>query len=237
MLQAKPVVFTSIQVHKFFVDRIAEHKIDSRCITEEKWDILNFSAPKYSIKGLMKAKLYFTAGIPFEKGIVVKNSIKVNLSSSQRLYSWMDPVEAIEQITVIYKKLCEVDASNKDFYKKNYKKLVSDIDELYLKIKDHLLAASVIDFFVVDNFLSGYARRFYIFEHIIKTSMNAKEFKYVMSLAKEKKIKLVFVKSYKDKIKAKYIASSIGSRIKVIDPFSYEWLSNLKVIALAIRRG
>ncbi len=66
----KPIVFTSIIPHAFFVQQIAGNRVSVRALIEPGGDPHNFAPTPAMVADLSDAKLYFRTGVEFEYGLL-----------------------------------------------------------------------------------------------------------------------------------------------------------------------
>jgi len=152
---------------------------------------------------------------------------------------WLDPILVKIQAKNIYEALIKVDAKNKEFYTKNYKIFLSELDDLNKKIED-ILEPYKDKAFMVFHPSWGYFSSRYDLEQI-SIEVQGKEPKpaQLVELVKEAKkhnIKIVFVSPQFSQNGAKTISNSINGNVSTIDPLSGNWDENLIKVANEIAK-
>lgn len=66
----KPIVFTSIIPHAFFVQQVAGNRVSVRALIKPGGDPHNFTPTAAKVADLSEAKLYFRTGVEFEYGLL-----------------------------------------------------------------------------------------------------------------------------------------------------------------------
>ena len=122
----------------------------------------------------------------------------------------------------------------------NYKKLVSEIEELDRKALK-LFSESYDKSFLIFHPTFAYMARDYDLEEI-SLEFEGKEpsprrMKELVDLAKKDGFKTVFVQREFDTKIARAIAKEIGAEIKIINPLSEDWLNTTTDIIVAIHES
>ena len=152
---------------------------------------------------------------------------------------WLDPILVKIQAKNIYEALVKVDSKNKEFYTKNYKSFLNELDVLDTKIKN-ILAPYHDKAFMVFHPSWGYFSKRYDLEQI-SIEVQGKEPKpaQLVELIKEAKkhdIKIVFVSPQFSQNGAKTISNSIKGNVAIINPLSLKWDENLIKVANEIAK-
>ena len=255
-LWAKVFVAVSILPQKFFVNKIGKDLVDVTVMVPPGASPAVYSVKPSQLKALKKAKIYFAIGVPFEKAwldkfISVNPSIKiVDTSSIIKKFPmnekgkgnldphiWLSPPLVILQARVILDSLISIDPKNRDTFIKNYEKFVCEIASLDVKIMNILKDIKKREFIVFHPSFGYFARSYALRQIAIEREGKEPSAKYIqriIKIAKELKIKRIFVEPQFPKRSAKYIASKIKGEVVVIDPLNEKWDENLLKIARAL---
>ena len=255
-LWAKVSVAVSILPQKFFVNKIGKDLVDVTVMVPPGASPAVYSVKPSQLKALKKAKIYFAIGVPFEKAwldkfISVNPSIKIVDTSSMIKkfpmneegrgnldpHIWLSPPLVILQARVILDSLISIDPKNRDTFIKNYEKFVCEIASLDVKIMNILKDVKKREFIVFHPSFGYFARSYALRQIAIEREGKEPSAKYIqriIKIAKELKIKRIFVEPQFPKRSAKYIASKIKGEVVVIDPLNEKWDDNLLKIARAL---
>ncbi len=150
---------------------------------------------------------------------------------------WLDPVLVKIQAKNIYDTLVKIDSVNKEFYTKNYKDFLNELENLN-QILNEILKNDQNKAFMVFHPSWGYFAKRYDLKQIA-IEIEGKEPKpaqlvELIDEAKENDIKIVFVAPQFSKKGANTISKSIDATVTAIDPLSEDWSNNLIKVAKEI---
>lgn len=151
---------------------------------------------------------------------------------------WLSP----ELAKIIAKKIMlsfsATDSVHKDIYLQNYKEFIKEIDTLQSNIKEILVDCPRPFAFMVFHPAWGYfAREFNLQEIPIEIDgkePSPKELAQIVSIAKEKNIKTIFIQPQFSSQSARQIAHEIGAQTVVADDLAENWDKNLLHVAQLI---
>ncbi len=151
---------------------------------------------------------------------------------------WLSP----ELVKILSKKimlsLSASDSVHKDTYLQNYKDFITEIDTLQSNIKAILTDCPRPFAFMVFHPAWGYfAREFNLQEIPIEIDgkePSPKELAQIVSLAKEKNIKTIFIQPQFSSQSAQQIAHEIGAQTVIADDLAENWDKNLLHVAQLI---
>ncbi len=143
---------------------------------------------------------------------------------------WLDPVLVKIQVKNIYDTLVKIDKENKDFYLKNYKNFMIELENLNKELEKILKPFKEKAFMVFHPSWGYFAKRYNLEQ--IAVEVQGKEPKpstlvTFIKEAKKHKIKVIFVSPQFSQKSAKTIAKSIKGKIAIINPLSLQWDKNL----------
>jgi zinc transport system substrate-binding protein len=150
---------------------------------------------------------------------------------------WLDPVLVKIQAKNIYDTLVEIDSVNKEFYTKNYKDFLNELEKLDQVLNEILKNDQNKAFMVFHPSWGYFAKRYNLKQIAIEIEGKEPKPAQLVELideAKENNIKIVFVAPQFSKKGANTISKSIDATVTVIDPLSEDWSNNLIKVAKEI---
>ncbi|MDH6354215.1 zinc transport system substrate-binding protein [Dysgonomonas sp. PH5-45] len=153
---------------------------------------------------------------------------------------WSSPRTARQMAVNMKNEMIEHDATNKDFYEKNFLELDKTISKVDSIFKASLASAPSRSFVIYHPALSYLAEEYnlkqYSIEHQGKQPSPI-QLKELIDLAKAENIKIVFVQAEYDQKNAEVIAKQIGARIVTINLMGYNWDEEMIKIAKALAQN
>lgn len=151
---------------------------------------------------------------------------------------WLNPMLAITMARNISDALIDMDKANKDFYLKNFQKLMNDLLAFDESAKNELAGLKNRKF-VVYHPAWGYFAEHYDLEQI-SIERNGKEPKIdemasTVKMIKDENIKVIFADPNRSQKSAQVLASQTGAKVELLDPLGYNLLENLKIAVRAIK--
>ena len=151
---------------------------------------------------------------------------------------WLNPMLAITMARNISDALIDMDKANKDFYLKNFQKLMNDLLAFDESAKNELAGLKNRKF-VVYHPAWGYFAEHYDLEQI-SIERNGKEPKIdemasTLKMIKDENIKVIFADPNRSQKSAQILASQTGAKVELLDPLGYNLLENLKIAVGAIK--
>jgi zinc transport system substrate-binding protein len=215
------------------------------------------------MKDLSHSKLYFRIGhIPFEKAWmkniaannphlkIIDTSLGVDLietgEDKEELHQghhhhagidphiWLSPHAVKIQAKHILDAVIETDSKNQEYYKKNYRLFLQDIDRLDQEIKALLEKSRGRKMMVFHPAWSYFARDYGLEQLAIEVegkAPNPANLKKIIDMARKENIRIIFVQEQFDTNSARAVAAEIGGQVIKIDPLALDWLDNMKGIA------
>ena len=153
---------------------------------------------------------------------------------------WLSPKLVKIQVINIYNAIISIDPDNKNFYKKNLEEFLLDLDKLSFEIENAFSNIKNKEFMVFHPSWGYFADEFGLKQIPIEIEGKEpapKQLASIIKLAKEKKIKVIFVQKQFSSNSAKAIADEINGTIVMIDPLDENYMDNLRNIADSINKG
>lgn len=153
---------------------------------------------------------------------------------------WVSPACAAIMAAAVRDLLCSLNSGESEKYKTNCDALLGRINSLGRKA-DSLFAGFRGTPFMIYHPNLAYLARDYGLEEVA-VEFEGKEpppshLKYLIDLAREKKISTIFVQKEYDRRNASAIAGEIGAQLVVIDPLSPDWISSVEFIIESLYRS
>ena len=263
LLSAKPVVIASIAPVGYLAKAVGGDKIEVQSLA--KGDVHSYEPKPNDMKAVAKASLFIAAGLEFEEAwiprfkasaknlVVVKSDAKIAKLKEERgeqtehdekheahadPHVWLNPVLAITMARNISDALIDIDKANKDFYLKNFQKLMNDLLAFDESAKNELAGLKNRKF-VVYHPAWGYFAAHYDLEQI-SIERSGKEPKIdemasTLKMIKDENIKVIFADPNRSQKSAQILASQTGAKVELLDPLGYNLLENLKIAVGAIK--
>ena len=263
LLNAKPVVIASIAPVEYLAKAVGGDKIEVQSLA--KGDVHSYEPKPNDMKAVAKARIFIAAGLEFEEAwiprfkasaknlVVVKSDAKIAKLKEERgeqaehdekyeahadPHVWLNPMLAITMARNISDALIDMDKANKDFYLKNFQKLMNDLLAFDESAKNELAGLKNRKF-VVYHPAWGYFAAHYDLEQI-SIERSGKEPKIdemasTLKMIKDENIKVIFADPNRSQKSAQILASQTGAKVELLDPLGYNLLENLKIAVGAIK--
>lgn len=241
----KPLVAVSIPPYLFFVKAIAENTIEIKNLVPAGADPHHFEPSPKHLNLASKAAIWFCSKEPFEKEFLSlvhpynKNLKIYDLSQGIDLiendtHFWLSPKLAARQAKAIAAALKENFPENAALYQKNLKTLVQKIEDLDLKIQQKLSQTSNKAILSSHRAFSYFCKDYELVQLSVENNHKEPDLKSIYRLlqnAKKAQVKKVFIQAQVDNKGAFFIADKLNVSPIMIDPYSEDYLNNLKKIA------
>ncbi|MCP4219283.1 MAG: zinc ABC transporter solute-binding protein [bacterium] len=153
---------------------------------------------------------------------------------------WLSPEAVKIQARHILDALIAFDPTGSEFFRKNYDLFVKDIDSLQEENKAVMAPLKGRQFMVYHPAWTYFAREYGLRQLPIEIegkSPGVKDLKNIIDLAKKENIRVIFVQSQFDSQSAQAVAGEIGGKVVAMDPLAFQWLDNMKKIALTFKNS
>lgn len=256
-VSAGPVkVFVSVPPQKYFVERVGGNRVRVSVLIPPGADPHTFEPRPASMVELSQARAWFTIGVPFEdnllprvapmnpeleivrteKGIVRTESAHGGADP----HIWLSPRLVKSQAENILAGLIKADPVGERIYRSNARRFQAELDALDREFKT-LFAPAREKSFLVFHPSWGYLAADYGLRQIAievegKEPKGA-ELSRIIDLAKEKRIRVIFVEPQFSSRSAGTIAESIGAKVVTADPLAANWADNLRKAARAFSQA
>ena len=241
----KPLVAVSIPSYLFFVKKIAGDTVEVKNLIPAGADPHHFEPTPKHLDLAIKTSLWFCSSEHFEKEFLPlilpynKNLQVCNLTENiplieKDLHLWLSPKIAILQAEKIASVLEKKFPENKELYQKNLKKLVQEIQKTDLEIQAKLKKTNNRTILVSHKAFSYFCADYDIKQLSVENDShepNLKTIYHLLKEAKKEKVQKVFIQAQVDNKGALIIAKELKVAPFMVDPYSADYLENLKKIA------
>lgn len=145
-------------------------------------------------------------------------------------HTWLDPILVQTMALNIYDALSQKYPQNKKLYKQNLDKFLAELDSLNLQIASKLEKLKNREFVVYHPSWAYFAARYNLKQipvEILGKEPKSKDLKNLITLVKNKKIKVIFVQNGFPENAAKTLAKECDAKIYKINHLSYDWENEL----------
>lgn len=239
---SRTIITVTHPVQEYFLKKIAEKTVFIRTIhngnsefdpTERK-HISKYSSSNY----------YFTFNLEEEKNLIKlfkeKNeSLKVvNLiegiptlklpNGEINPYIWMDPILVRELAKNIYEELIKIRHYDRYQYKENYEKFLLELDKIFLDMKKKFDGSNLYGFFIFNNELDYFAKRFRIeVYHRENKRLNIEDIPRMIKFSRKENIHHIVIPTDSDYTIAQSFSSHISGKVVEVDIYDINWRLNL----------
>lgn len=225
---------------KFFLQSIGQSKISIKTIYE-KIDYTK-EIPNSHIRKSAYSDVYFTLGLEEEKRYIkyikdhnpeieIIDVSKILQIENNNPYIWMDPIHVTQIAQLMLKTLIEKDPHNKEYFELNFKTFLSELDRIFLRIKDALFYSQNA-VYTYNNILDYYFNRFDVKHYKAeKILLSGEKFTEIYRESLEKNIKYIITDSTIPYSIYNSWSNANNMKILKVDVYAYDWLSNLFMIA------
>lgn len=143
---------------------------------------------------------------------------------------WLSPPLVKIQAKTITDALCETDPEGSAYYRKNYQAFLAELDQLHLKIQNALEKIKGESIFVFHPSYGYFTDTYGLTQIAVEMEGKApkgKQLAFLISEAKEKNVRVIFVQPQFDRSIAQKIANAIDGVVVMLDPLSKDYANNL----------
>ncbi|MBR4295319.1 MAG: zinc ABC transporter substrate-binding protein [Clostridia bacterium] len=169
-------------------------------------------------------KLIDSASVPSDRVMALMDIVPLIEGSHEGEYDehvWTSPKNAMLIVEALSEKLCEIDVGNKDAYKLNSDRYISELSELDGKFCELVGRSSDRTLIIGDRFPFAYLADAYDFKYASPfkgcsshTEPSVSDVAGVIEIAKEEAAKVVFSVDFSNEKLAGTIADEVGAEIK-----------------------
>lgn len=239
---SKTIITVTHPVQEYFIKKIANKKVYIRTVHENN-KAFDLSSKKL-INRFSSSKYYFIFNLEEEKKLsklfkeknaglkvinLTKNLTKLKLpNGDSNPYFWMDPLLVRDLAKNIYEQLVKIRYYDRHEFKENYENFLKEIDKIYLDIKKKLDHSDLYGFFIFNNELDYFAKRFRIeIYHRENKRLNIEDIPKMINFSRKENIHHVVIPTDSDYTIAQSFSSHISGKVVEIDIYDINWRINL----------
>ncbi len=259
----KPIVTVSLQPQKYFLDKIVGDKVDVKCLLASGGNPETYEPSLTHLMNLEGSEAYFMIGnIGFESAImervrhnnpdlqIYNNSKGVDMLVGTHgncshhghnhdidPHTWSSVKNARVIAGNMYDAMTEIDAKNKEYYKKNYDKLIAELDSLDARITAMLAPKAGTAFLVWHPSLSYFARDYGLVQISIGQEgkeASALQLQSKIDEARSHGARVFFFQKEFDSRQSSVVNEQIGAEMVTVDLLDYKWNHQMLIIADAL---
>jgi len=250
LAMAEVNVFVSVLPLKYFVARVGGDRVDVQVMVGPGQSPETYAPTPKQMQQLTHSKIYYRVGVPFESAWInkieainpqmqivdLRNGITMRKSDP---HIWTDPILVMKMVGTIKDSLEKIDPDGKKVYAKNYANFIQDLKNLDKNIKAKLKNIPSRTFLVFHPAWGYFAAQYGLQQIAIEKEgkePGPKDLARIISLAKQKGIKLVIVQPQFSKSQAQMIANVLSAKIVVLDPLAEDYLNNMQKVCQSITK-
>jgi len=244
---SKLVTISSFYPLYEFAKKVGQEKIDLILLVPEGVEPHDWEPTIHDIQNIQQADLIFINGIGFESwvnnvhfinskiqiidtsvGIKIKNNkiletneSESNTDSTSDPHIWLNPKLAQIQVQNIANALSKNDPENQDYYQKNARSYINELELLDNEIRNELSRCNR-DFIVSHNAFSYFADEYDLTQHAIiysndpEAESTSKTLEKIINLARKNNINVIFAEEGIDPKTSQIITNEIGGKVLVL---------------------
>lgn len=254
-------VVVSIAPYKYFVNKIAGTEMQVDILVPAGSSPHFYEPTAQQILRVSEADIWFTMGESFEARartsmqyqrpnmsiVDLREGVEVirdhaccccqHEANSIDPHIWLSPREAKKQAASIAEALIKRYPQNKEIYQKNLENFQRELNDLDMEIAT-ILKPLINRTILVSHPAMGYFCRDYGLEQLSiefeGKEPSAKQMSNLLTLARDKNIKTVYIQEQHLSKGAHIVAKHIGAKVVDIDPLAESYIENMRQIAIIV---
>ena len=254
-------IFVSILPQQYFVERIGGNQVEVNVLVGPGQSPATYEPTPRQMAALWTAALYFRIGVPFEHRLMEKiertfpdlnvvdtrKGIRMigmsgghhdsHHSNGADPHIWLDPMRVKIQARTICEALCRLAPARTDFFQQNLAAFISDLDAIHEKITNTLASYRGRSILVFHPSYGYFCEAYGLTQVAVEVdgkSPSAKQVARWIALAKNKKIKVIFVQPQFSASSVQAVAQAVGASMVPMDPLAKDYLANLDTMATRV---
>jgi zinc transport system substrate-binding protein len=161
-------------------------------------------------------------------------------TSGKDPHIWLNPALVKVQIKTIADALSIADPEHKQIYTENRKLFAAELDKLNQTLAEVLAPVKGKTLMVFHPAWGYFADAYGLHQQAVEIegkNPGARQLAHIIDQAKKEDVKVIFVQPQFSTALADKIAKSIGAAVVRIDPLAYNYISNMKKVAVAVQKA
>ena len=248
-------ITVTIEPLRYFTEQIAGEKFVVNTMVPQGGNPETYEPTAQQMVKLAESDLYIKVGnIGFERTwmkklsqnaphtIIIDSSEGIELAHSSHgvtdPHTWMSTNNAKQIARNIYEALVSINARDSASYRRNYEALIDTIEATDMRLREQLTRDKSQAFLIDHPALTYFARDYELLQIPVEEEgrePSAAQLKKTIQLAKDKKVKVMFVQKQFETRSTKIVSQEVGAETITINPLSHNWSEEMVSIAKKLK--
>ncbi|MCB6901263.1 zinc ABC transporter substrate-binding protein [Hoylesella buccalis] len=248
-------ITVTIEPLRYFTEQIAGEKFVVNTMVPQGGNPETYEPTAQQMVKLAESDLYIKVGnIGFERTwmkklsqnaphtIIIDSSEGIELAHSSHgvtdPHTWMSTNNAKQIARNIYEALVSINARDSASYRRNYEALIDTIEATDMRLREQLTRDKSQAFLIDHPALTYFARDYELLQIPVEEEgrePSAAQLKKTIQLAKDKKVKVMFVQKQFETRSTKIVSQEVGAETIAINPLSHNWSEEMVSIAKKLK--
>ncbi|MDD7597650.1 MAG: zinc ABC transporter substrate-binding protein [Prevotella sp.] len=248
-------ITVTIEPLRYFTEQIAGDKFVVNTMVPQGGNPETYEPTPQQMVKLAESDLYIKVGnIGFERTwmkklsqnaphtIIIDSSEGIELAHSSHgvtdPHTWMSTNNAKQIARNIYQALVCINARDSASYRRNYEALIDTIEATDMRLREQLTREKSQAFLIDHPALTYFARDYELLQIPVEEEgrePSAAQLKKTIQLAKDKKVKVMFVQKQFETRSTKIVSQEVGAETITINPLSHNWSEEMVSIAKKLK--
>jgi zinc transport system substrate-binding protein len=234
-------IVVSIPPLEWLVEQIGGDQVEASVLVTPGESPATFTPSDAQVTDLMRSRVYFRIGVPFEKGMwfdAVSRMGRLEIVDLREgieglgddPHIWLNPRLLTIQAETVAEVLMQADPSNRARYQVNLRRLNSRLESLDTEIRQSLAPFEGRSFFVFHPSWGYFAGEYGLQQVAIESGgrePSDQESTRLQEKARQVGLTVVFVQPQIQGRGAQAFAKAVGARIEILDPLAADVAANL----------
>ena len=236
-------ITVTIEPLRYFTEQIAGDKFVVNTMAPQGGNPETYEPTTQQMVKLAESDLYIKVGnIGFERTwmkklsqnaphtIIIDSSEGIDLAPSSHgvtdPHTWMSTYNAKQIARNIYQALVSINERDSAAYRQNYEALIDTIEATDMRLREQLTRDKSQAFLIDHPALTYFARDYELLQIPVEEEgrePSAAQLKKTIQLAKDKKVKVMFVQKQFETRSTKIVSQEMGAETITINPLSHNW--------------
>ena len=255
-------VFVSILPQKYFVEQVGKDLVSVEVMVGPGQNPATYEPTPHQMADISNAQIYFGIGVPFELAwlpTIRKNNKQLHIvdccenligpsisdhnhhaTEINDPHIWTSPKIVIRIVEQIAEQLILIDENNAEIYHHSANQFIEKLISLDREIKRKTKNLKKKDLIVSHPAWSYFSREYGLFQIPIEQhgkEIQASSMTRLIKIAKDKKIRAVYVQPQFNNKAAEIIARELGAKIISLDPLAFNYIENMNYVTDRIVEG
>jgi zinc transport system substrate-binding protein len=252
--------FVSVAPQKYFVERVGGQFVEVEELVAPGRSPATYEPTPKQMARLAEAHVYFRVGVPFEHGFIDKlpginpelKIVDTRKNVPLRFFNdsaggqapdphiWLDPKRVKIQAATISEALCGIVDERCGDFQRNLSLFEQDLDKIDREIAGILASLKGRSFYVFHPAFGYFGDSYGLRQVAVEVEgkePGPRQLSELIEQAGKEGVRTIFVQPQFSRGQAETFARAIGAGVVPLDPLSVDYLSNLKVMAEALREA